>query len=78
MVSKGHAAVWALKGEATIWAEDEVGKPPSVEKEETLFLILDVSLKCLPDPLRKQPLSFLDVNHLHLWEKFPFHSLWEP
>jgi hypothetical protein len=77
MVSEGHAAVWTLKGEATIWAEDEIGKPPSIEKEKTLLFILDVSLKRLPDPLGKETLSFLDVNHLHLGERFPFNSLWE-
>jgi hypothetical protein len=78
MVSEGHAAVWTLKGEATIWAEDEVGKSPSIEKEKTLFLILDVPLKRLPDPLRKETLSFLDVNDLYLWERFPFDSLGQP
>jgi hypothetical protein len=77
MVSEGHTAVWALKSEATIRAEDEVGKPPSIEKEKTLFLIPEGPLKRLPDPLRKQPFSFLDVNHLHLRERFPFNSLWE-
>jgi hypothetical protein len=77
MVSEGHTAVGAFKSEATIWTEDEVGKPPSIEKEKTLLFILDVPLKCVPDPLRKQSLSLLDIHHLYPWKRSPLHSLWE-
>ena len=77
MVSEGHTAVGALKSEAAIRAEDEVGKPPSIEKEKALFFVLDVPLKRLPEPLGKQPLSLLDIHHLYLWKKSPLHSLRE-
>ncbi len=42
MVGEGDAAVRALECEPTVRAEDEIGKSPSVEKEETLFLVLNI------------------------------------
>jgi hypothetical protein len=42
MIGKGHTAVRTLEGKTAIWAEDKVGKPSSVEKEQTLFFIFDI------------------------------------
>jgi hypothetical protein len=47
MIRERHAAIGALKGKPTFRAEDEMGKPPSIEKEETLFFISPIFLKGL-------------------------------
>jgi len=33
VIGEGYAAIRTLEGEAAIWAEDEIGKPSSIEKE---------------------------------------------
>ena len=46
MIGEGYAAVRTLEGEAAIWAEDEIGKPSSIEKEQALLLIFDIFSEC--------------------------------
>jgi hypothetical protein len=48
MIGEGHAAVRTLESEATIRAEDKIGKPPAIEKEEALFFIFNIFLKRCP------------------------------
>jgi hypothetical protein len=43
---EGDAAVRTFEGVATIRAEDKIGKPSAIKKEEALFFILDIFLEC--------------------------------
>jgi len=45
VIGKGDATVWTFESESTFRTENKIGKPPSIEKEETLFLISDIFLK---------------------------------
>ncbi len=44
MIGEGHTAVRTLKGQTAIRADDKIGKPPAIQKEQTLFFILDIFL----------------------------------
>ena len=45
MVGEGDTAVGTFEGETTVWTEDKIGKAPSIEEEQALFLIFDILLK---------------------------------
>ncbi len=44
-MGEGHAAIRAFECKPAFGAEDKIGKPPSIQKEEALLLILEVPLK---------------------------------
>jgi len=77
MIGEGYAAVRTLEGEAAIWAEDEIGKPSSIEKEQALLLIFYVFSECRFDFLREDTLLPLHINHLHSGKGSPFDPLRE-
>jgi hypothetical protein len=45
MISERDTAIGAFKGVAAFRTKDEIGKPPSIEEEQTLFLVRDIFLK---------------------------------
>jgi hypothetical protein len=45
MIGERDTAIGAFKSVAAFRAEDEIGKSPSIEEEQTLFLIRDILLK---------------------------------
>jgi hypothetical protein len=48
MIGERYTAVRTLKGVTTIRTEDKIGKPSTIEKEQTLFFIFDIFLKSRP------------------------------
>jgi len=77
MKGEGYAAVRTLEGEAAIRAEDEIGKPSSIEKEQTLLLIFYIFPERRLDLLREDTLLPLHINHLHSGKGPPFDPLRE-
>jgi hypothetical protein len=77
MIGEGYAAVRTLEGEAAIWAEDEIGKPSSIEKEQALLLIFDIFSECHLYLFRKDTPFPLHINHLHPRKGLSFDPLRE-
>ncbi len=42
MVGEGYTTVGTLKGPSAVPTEDEIGKSPTIEKEETLLPLLRI------------------------------------
>jgi hypothetical protein len=45
VIGECHAAVWTLEGLAAIRAEDKIGKPSSIEKEQALLFVFEIFLE---------------------------------
>jgi hypothetical protein len=78
VIGECDTTVRTLIGEATIRAEDKIGKPPSIKEEQALFLIFDILLKCRSYLFREKALFILHINHLHPRKGLPFDPLREP
>jgi hypothetical protein len=48
VICECHAAVRTFEGLAAIRTKDKIGKPSSIEEEETLFFVFDIFLECNP------------------------------
>jgi hypothetical protein len=46
MMGERHAAIRTLDGEAAIRAENEIGKPSAIQKEQPVFSVFYIFLKC--------------------------------
>ena len=77
MVGEGDAAIGTLEGQATIRAEDEVGEAPTIEEEETLFLLFDISVKGRPHFLGEERPLLSEIDDLHLGKGLPLDPLQE-
>ena len=77
MVSECYSTVGTLEGEAAVWAEDKMGKAPSIEEEQALFLSFDIFLKTCSYLFREKTLFVSHIHDLHQGERFPFDPLWK-
>jgi hypothetical protein len=75
VIGERDTAVGTFEGEAAIRTEDKIGKPPSIEKEQALFLIFDILLKCRFYLFREKALLILHIHHLYPGKGFPFDPL---
>src|SRR3989304_6250425 len=77
VMGKRHTAVWAFKSVATIRTEDKIGKPSAIEKEQTLFFIFDIFLKCYLYFFRDDTTFLPHIHNLNLWKRSSFNPLRE-
>ena len=72
VVGECYTTVRTFEGEATIWTEDKMGKPPSIEEEKALFLFFNILLKCCSYLFREKTLLIPHIHHFHPRKGFPF------
>ena len=77
MVGQRDTAVGTLERQAAVRAQDEVGEPPTVEKEKALFFLVDIFVKGGSESLRKETFLLPHIQDLDVGERLASHPLGE-